>query len=143
MTVRNANTKGIKFLESPRGGEKGGVALVTFDVHGGTFTSGSDTITMGGSGSYENNVSTSNSLATMIQNRRRDGKTVTLTGVCAGGVAPGLQAGVDLHIQAAAVSSGNIISMTLNTAPTGGSGVSATSAAWDAPAAIAVTYVLT
>lgn len=140
MATRAANVKGIKFLEEPRGSEKGGVALVTFDLLGVAFTGGSDTISIGGAG-YDRGTSTSDTLATMIQKQRRDGKTVTLTGVAGASVAPGLQGSTALYVQSAAVSGGNITSAVLKTAASSGSDVSATSAGWDQPAAIAVTYV--
>ena len=139
MAVRAANLKGCKFLENPVGEDKGGVALLTFDLVNTVFTGGADTITIGGAGT-DQGVVTALTLATLMQNRRRDGKVVTLTGVAGASVTPGLQAGTLLYVQAAAVSAGNIISMTLNTAATGGAGASSTAAAWDRAAAIAVTY---
>lgn len=140
MATRAANLKGIKFLEEPIGAEKGGVALVVFDLLATAFTGGSDTIQLGGGG-YDREVASTDTLAVMIQKQRRDGKTVTITGVAAASVVPGLQGSTLLYVQAAAVSAGNIISMTLNTAATGGSSASSTSSAWDRSAAIAVTYI--
>lgn len=139
MATRAANLKGIKFLEESAGAEKGGVALVVFDLLNVAFTGGSDTIQLGGGG-FDRGVATTNTLAVMIQNQRRDGKTVTITGVAAASVVPALQAGVLGYIQSAAASGGNITSMLLKTAASGGSDVTFTSASWDRTAAIAVTY---
>ena len=144
MAAQTGNVKGIKFLESPRGDNKEGLALVTFDLLATAFTGGTDTITLGGGGT-ENGVSTSATLAAMIQNRRRDGRTVTL-GQVMGGWA-GRQAaatnGPDFYVQSAAISSGNIASAVLKSAATGGSNVTTTTAAWDIPATIIVSYVAT
>jgi hypothetical protein len=144
MTARAANIKGIKFLEEPNGADKGGVALVSFDLLNTIYTATSDTVTLGGAG-YENGVSTTDTLATMIQNRRRDGKTVTITGVAAASVSPGRQAaatnGPLLYARLAAVSGGNLGSITLfNALLTGGSECTCTAAAWDQAATLAVTY---
>lgn len=144
MATRAGNIKGIKFLEEPLGSEKGGVALVTFDLVNTVFTGGADTITLGGAGT-DQGVATTLTLAQMIQNRRRDGKTVTITGVAAASVFPGSQTaatnGPSIFVQAAAQSGGNVTSMTLNTATTAGSAVTTTAAAWDRAAGIAVSYV--
>lgn len=142
MTTRSANVKGIDFLAEPLGSDKGGVAIVTFDLLSTAYTGGSDTIQIGGGG-YDGEVATTSTLATIMSNRRRDGKTVTLTGA-GGTVAPGAQAaatnGPTIYAQAAAVSSGNIISITLQNAATSGSNVTTTTAAWDRALQIAVTY---
>ena len=144
MATRTGNVKSIKFIEEPLGSDKGGVALVTFDLLNTVFTGGADTITLGGAGT-DGGVATTSTLAVLMQNRRRDGRTVTITGVSVASVFPGSQAaatnGPSLYVQAAAVSAGNIISMTLNTLPgTGGSAVTTTAAAWDRAAGIVVTY---
>lgn len=142
MATQNANVKGIKFMESPRGDNKEGVAVVTFDLVGAAFTGGTDTIQIGGAGT-ENGVSTTATLATMLQNRRRDGRTVTL-GQVMGGWA-GRQAaatnGPDFYVQSAAISSGNVASAVLKSAATGGSNVTTTTAAWDVAATILVSYL--
>lgn len=142
MATRAGNVKGIKFMESPRGDNKEGIAVITFDLLATAFTGGTDTITLGGAGT-ENGVATTATVATMLQNRRRDGRTVTL-GQVMGGWA-GRQAaatnGPDFFVQAPAISSGNITSITLNSAATGGSNVTTTTAAWDAAAAVIVSYL--
>lgn len=138
MAARAGDVLGINFLTEFAGSEKGGVALVSFDMINQGVTGASDTITLGGGG-QDSRVTSTDTLAVMIQKRRRDGKTVTLTGA-AGCVAPGLQAGVQIFPQLAAVSAGNVISITVNTAASGGATINTTSAAWDRAAVIAVTY---
>jgi hypothetical protein len=148
MTVRAANVKGITFLYEALGSALGGIALVTFDLVGVPYTGGSDTITLGGGG-YDDEVATTNTLATIMSLRRRDGKTVTLTGVGAVGPQVGYQLAASangplLYVQAATLSGGNVTSITLNTAYTGGSSVTTVSTSyWDRPAGIVVTYQAT
>ena len=141
MAVRNANVKGVKFIESPRGDNKQGIAVVTFDLIATAFTGGSDTITLGGGGT-ENGVSTSLTLAQMLQNRRRDGRTVTLGQVMGGwaGRQAGSTNGPDFYVQNAAISTGNVASATLQSAATGGSNVTTTTSPWDVAATIIVSY---
>lgn len=148
MATRAANVKGISFLIEPLGSEKGGVCEVTFDLVGVPFTGGADTITLGGGGT-DQGVTTTLTLAQIIQNRRRDGKTVTLTASqVPTTVVPGSQAaatnGPTFYSQGATVSAGNITSITLNTvAGTGGSAVTTTTAAWDRPLGLIVCYSAT
>ena len=154
MAIRQANIKGIKFLEEPRGSDKGGVALVTLDMIN-PAVAAADTINVGGSagtnGGTDGGTATTATLATLISNRRRDGKTVVITGVAAASVFPGIQAAATgaatgglLYCQNAAQSGGNLTSIQLFTAPTGGSGVTTTAAsAWDSAAGLAVTYTAT
>jgi hypothetical protein len=139
MTARAANVKGITFNDGPYGSNNGGVAFVSFDLIATASTGGSDTLTLGGTG-QDDGVTTTNSLAVIMQNRRRDGKTVTLVAV-GGCVANGLQAGTALFPQAGTIGSGSITGVTLNTAATAGSSASSTSAGWDRAAMIAVSYV--
>lgn len=138
LATRSANVKGIVFHDGMAGSLNGGYAVVHFDLLGTAFTGGVDTITLGGGG-YDQGVATTSTLVAIMQNRRRDGKTVVLTGA-AGQWEQGLQAGVSLCPQAAAVSGSNVASITLNTAPTGGSSQSSTSATWDRAAAIVVSF---
>ena len=143
MTVRAANVKGIKFMEEPRGANRQGTVLVTFDLINTPYTGGSDCITLGGGGT-ENGVATTLTLAQMIQNRRRDGRTVTLTQAM-GGPAPGRQLaasanGPDLYTQTVGITSNNVTGVTLLSAGTGGSAVTTTTGAWDAAATVVVSY---
>ncbi len=144
MTVRAANVKGIKFLEEPNGSEKGGVALITFDLINTVYTASADTIKLGGGGT-DDGVTSTDTLAVMMQKRRRDGKTVTITGVAAGPVAPMSQAAATNgplgYVRLAALTSQNVDTINLfSVALTGGSELTLTAAAWDQAAAIAVTY---
>jgi hypothetical protein len=143
MATRAANVKGIVVLWEYVASAQGGVALVTFDLVGVPFTGGSDTITLGGAG-YDEEVASTDTLAVMMQKRRRDGKTVTITSVASVGPQAGYQAaatnGPLLYVQSATLSGGNITSITLNTAYTGGSAVTTTTAYWDRPAAVLLTF---
>jgi hypothetical protein len=147
MAVRQANIKGIKFLEEPTGADKGGVALITFDMINTVYTAAADTIALGGGG-QDAGVTSTDTLAVMISKRRRDGKTITLTGVAAGGVVPMKQAaatnGPTGFVELAAVSGANINAIKLFSAVNGGgSELTLTAAAWDQAAALAVTYTAT
>lgn len=148
MASKYGNVKGIKWLEEPLGANRGGVALVTFDLIAQSgYVGGTDTLQLGSSSAnqaYENGVlqTTALTLATMLQNRRRDGRTVTLTQAM-GGVAPGAQAaatnGPLISAQTVAISAGNV-TMNLFSAPTGGSAITTTTAAWDRPCTVSVQY---
>ena len=144
MAVRAANIKGIKFLEEPN--QKGGVALITFDIAGVAYTATADTVKLGAAG-FDRGTATTNTLAVIIQNQRRDNKTVTLTGVCAGGVHPGRQAaatnGPELHVTLAQVTGANVDGIKLFGAASGGLENTCTATAWEGAAGIAVTYSLT
>lgn len=150
MSTDFGNVKGIKFLEEPMGANRGGVALITFDIVGGGHYTTGDTLQLGSSSAsqaYENgNLSaTALTLATMIQNRRRDGRTVVIDQAM-GGPAPGAQAaatnGPLVYPQSVAVSGGNV-TCTLFNAPTGGSQLTTTTAVWDRAATIVVQYTAT
>jgi hypothetical protein len=142
MAVQNANVKGIKFIESPRGDNKTGIAVVTFDVA--AAVAGADTVQLGGAGT-ENGVATTATLATMFQNRRRDGRTVTLGQVMGGwaGKQTGSTNGPDIYVQTPAISAGNVNAIALKSAATGGSAITTLASAWDAPAALMVSYSAT
>jgi hypothetical protein len=139
MAAKTGNIKGIQFFDGPYGSGNGGVAWVSFDLLATGSTGGTDTITLGGGG-YDDGVATTSTLAVVMQNRRRDGKTITLTAV-GGAIANGLQAGTVLSPQAGSVSTGNITGITLNSAATGGSSATSTTAGWDRAAMVAVSYV--
>jgi hypothetical protein len=148
LATKTGNVKGIKFVEEPLGANRAGMALISFDIVGGAvYTGGSDTLQLGSastSTAYENGVLSVPALtvATMLQNRRRDGRTVTLTQAM-GGPAPGAQAaatnGPLIAVQSAAISSGNV-TCNLFSAPTGGSAITTTTAAWDRAATVMVQY---
>lgn len=136
MAVKNGNVKGIDLLAAPRGMNNGAVVQVSFDLLNTASTGGTDTITLGGAG-YHQGVATTLTLAQMIAAEVRDGGTCTIDWV-GQGVVPGLQAGNALYTTGATLSSGNVTSIALQTAPSGGSGVSTTSASWDAAGSLVV-----
>lgn len=148
MAVKFGNVKGIKFLEEPRGANRAGVAIISFDIVGGAvYTGGADTLQLGSaavSQAYENGALSTVALlvSTMIQNRRRDGRTVVLTQAM-GGPAPGNQAsatnGPIIHSQAVTISAG-VISLNLFNAATGGSAITTTTAQWDFAGTLMVQY---
>ena len=141
MTTRPANVKSIEFLASPRGDDHEAILLVSFDLIGMAYTGGSDTITLGGGG-YESEQPTTDTIATMIANRRRDGRTWTLGQVMGGWC--GRQAtstnGPDFFAQSASISAGNIVGVVLMSAPSGGFNVTTTMSqgGWDAACTLLV-----
>lgn len=136
MGVKNGNVKGIDLLAAPQGMNKGAVFLVTYDLLNTASTGGTDTITLGGGG-YDQGVATTQTLAQMIAARVRDGGTCTIDWV-GQGVAPGYQAGNPLYTTGATLSTGNVTSIAIQTAASGGSGQSTTSAGWDSAATLIV-----
>jgi len=141
MATKFGNIKGVKWVESPRGENAEAIVLITFDLLGIPYTAGSDTIQLGGGGAENGQVTTA-TLAEIIQNRRRDGRTVTLGQVM--GAEPGLQGeatnGRDIFPQGAVVAGANVIGVTLQSAVTAGNPVTTTTAPWDAAAALLVSY---
>jgi len=141
MATRQANIKGIVFLAEPLGTTLGGTALVSFDLVSTPYTGGADTIQLGGGGTDQGAV-TSATLATLMQNRRRDGKTVTIF-AASPGPAPGAQAaatnGPVLYPQSVAVSAGNV-TLNLFSAYTAGSAATTTVAAWDRAGTVTVHF---
>lgn len=141
MATKQANIKGIVFLSEPLGTTLGGAALVTFDLVGTAYTGGSDTLQIGGGGT-DQGVTTSSTLAVLMQNRRRDGKTVTIV-AAQPGPAPGSQAaatnGPTLYPQSVSASGGNV-TLNLFSAYSSGSAVTTTTAAWDRAGSIMVHF---
>lgn len=138
MAVVQANILGVTWLSEFAGADKGGVAIVSFDLNSVAATAG-DTIKLGASG-YDDGVATTSTLAAILATRRRDGKTVTLTGV-AGTVAPGAQGSTLFYPWSAAVSAGNVQSIVMSYSSTSAAGSAVASTAFDKPAVIAFTYV--
>jgi len=136
MTAKNGNVKGIDLLSAPRGLNEGALFLVTFDLLNTASTGGTDTISLGGGG-YDQGVATTQTLAQMIAARVRDGGTCTIDWVGQGNF-PGYQAGNALYTTGATLSTGNITGIALQNAASGGSGVSTTSAGWDAAGSVIV-----
>lgn len=140
MATKQANVKAIEIVEERRGSENGGLAAITFDLLGLAYTGGTDTVQLGGGGQDESQT-TALTLQQIMQNRRRDGKTVTI--ISAMGGTYGSQAaatnGPKIFTQSVAVSSGNV-TLNLFSALTGGSAITTTTASWDTPAEIFVLY---
>jgi len=139
MATKYANIKGIAEVDDPTGTGLGFCYRVTFDCVGGTvYTGGSDTLSLGGGGT-DQGVTTSATLATLIQNRRRDNKTVTIQQAMsgpAGGQAAATN-GPLIYTQSNTVSAGNV-TCNLFSAATSGSAITTTSAAWDRAASLYV-----
>lgn len=143
MATRFVNVLGVKWLEEPRGSEKGGFAVITFDLAGTAYTGGADTAQLGGGGT-DGRQTTAATLQTIVQNRRRDGKTVTLIAGMNGyaGIQSVATNGPNISAQTVAVAAGNV-TLTLFSLPTGGVAVTTTSALWESPMAIVVAYTAT
>jgi hypothetical protein len=151
VATQYGNVKGIKFIEEPLGANRGGIALITFDIVGGAvYTGGTDTLQLGSlsaNQAYENgvkSVATALSVVTMLQNRRRDGRTVVLDAGMAG-PAPGAQAaatnGPLINVQSVSVVAvAGCIQLNLFSLATGGSAITTTTAAWDRAATVVVQY---
>lgn len=142
MATVFAAIKGVKISSEFEGPEKGGTAEITFALTG-AYVAGTDTVQLGGGG-FDGGVATVATLQSIMQTRRRDGKTITLVGT-GGSLAPGQQAGVQFYAQVGATaltaSAGNLQCNLFNAA-TAGAGVSATAAGvGDRPIAISVNYV--
>lgn len=144
MATVFAAIKGVKVSAEFEGPEKGGMAEISFAVTG-AYVAGTDTVQLGGGG-FDGGIVTTATLAVIMQNRRRDGKIVTLVGT-GGSLAPGQQAGVQFYPQVGATalsaSVGNLQCNLFN-APTAGAGVSAgATGVQDRPMFVTVNYVTT
>lgn len=144
MAAKYPNVLGVTFLrESPGGNAKSGLALVTLTLP--AFTTATDSVQVGGTGTSDRGTATSDSLATIISKRRRDGKTVTLTPVAAGGGSTTAQAGkhgtVEFNLGTATISSGNLV-YALGLTNAAGTGITAASGVTDRPITICVPYQL-
>jgi hypothetical protein len=143
MATRFANIKGIKLVESPMGTEKGSIVEVSFDLAGTAYTGGTDTVQLGAGGNDGALAIGSLTLAQVIaQNHMRDGKTWVIQGVAGSpNVSPGNQAaatnGPLIYAQSAATSAGNV-TLNLFSAPTAGSAITTTTAAWERAMVIAL-----
>jgi len=140
MATIYGHIKGIQLLrESVGGGTEQGFALVTFTLP--AYTAASDTGSLG-AGGYDRGVATTDSLATMIQKQRRDGKTVTLqnvnNGLCVV-VEPGKHGATEFWTDTHAVSSGSI---TFELCDNAGSEINATSGVSDKAITLGVAYRL-
>ena len=141
MATIYASVKGIQLLrESIGGGTAQGLALVQFTMP--AYAASSDNGKLG-AGGYDRGVATTDTLATMIQKQRRDGKTVTLqdavTGVAAT-IEPGRHGATEFWAATFAVSSGSLTFNVTDATPTE---IDAASGVSDKPITIAVAYRLT
>jgi hypothetical protein len=132
MTVKLANIKGIDILGTPRGGDKGMVLAVAFDLAALAQTGGTDTITLGGGGTL-NGVTNTLTLAQIIAAQLRSAQGAFTIDWVGGVYMPGYQAGNPLYPGGSvATSGGNVTGITVVTAPGGSTGQNTTSATWDA-----------
>jgi hypothetical protein len=139
MATRTANIKGINVLGSPRGGEKGVTLVLALDLANQVFTTGSDTITIGGGGNLYGVTNTLTLAQIIAQVFKGAGGAFTIDWV--GGVyEPGYQSGNPLFPAGTlAISGGNITGLTVVTSAGGASGQSTTSApGWDAAMSIVI-----
>lgn len=142
MATVYAAIRGIHSIKEPVSGGSQAAYLVSFTC--GAYTAASDNISIGAGGTI-NGASTSDTLATLIQNTRRDGKTVTLglpaaTNVnCAMMVQSGLEGSTTYYLGSFAISSGSI---TCNIANSSGTEIDAASGVDDRPFEIIVAVSL-
>lgn len=140
MATRQANIKAVNVERANENPQGALLVTIAFDLIGTVYTAAADTITIGGGGT-ENGVSTSSTLATIIQNRRRNTKTIALIAVFAG-VDPGRLGsatnGPLLYVQNASISGGNVATVKLFSAFTSGSEctLAAASGGWDSAATV-------
>jgi hypothetical protein len=87
MATVFGNVKAISLLKEPYAGGNNGTAVLRVEM--GAYVAANDNGKLGGGGS-QFDVTTTKTLAAMIQDTRRDGKTVTIRGASRG--EPGLQA---------------------------------------------------
>ena len=142
MATKYGDILGIKWLrEDPAGS---GLALVEIAFTMPAYTASSDNGQLGGNSSASSLHGAANdTLVTILQNDRRDGKTVALSafsnqiGVCSG---PGLQGSTNYYAAALAVSSSNV---TLNVANSSGTEIDAASGVSDEPISVVLQVTLT
>jgi hypothetical protein len=147
MATKYAKVNGVKFDDGPLGPANGGVAVVTFDTAQ-VYTGGTDTVSLGGGG-YDGQVATTATLAGIMQTRRRDGKTVAITGVSATPTfAPGLQLaatnGPAIFATGAATAGGNVtLNLYSTITGTGGANITTAATSLDRDVQILVSYTAT
>ncbi len=134
MATQFGQIKGIKFEREAisGGGTAGNVCFVTFTLP--AYTTGTDTAQLGGGG-FDRGAATTLTLAQIIQNTRRDGKTVTLLG--AAPVEAGSQGGTLFYAGSLTPSAGNVTFALTNLA---GTGISAASGVQDRAISVAVSF---
>jgi hypothetical protein len=126
---------GVKIMSENFAGGTGGVAEVTFTLP--AFLTASDTGKLG-AGGYDHGIATTDTLATMISKRRRDGKTVTIApSYAACNAESGLSGTTEVYTSTFTTSSG---SLTFKCVDVADSGINAT--ILERPARIMVHYRL-
>lgn len=138
MSTIYGSILGIKLASESVGGGTASVAEVTFEMPAYATTDNGKL----GAGGYDRGVATTDTLATMIQKQRRDGKTVTLLPVAAGGGAvlaeSGKQGATSFYAGTWAVTSG---SLTFNVTDVAGTELDAASGVSDRPIRVLVSYL--
>lgn len=134
MATQYGAIVGVTFLREAPSSGIGGTALVSFTMP--AYTASSDNGQLGGGGSVDGVANTA-TLATILQNKRRDGKTVTLRGAMR--AESGLQGTTNFFAGTFAVSAGNI---TFNVENQTGTEIDAASGVSDRPIQVEVSYEL-
>lgn len=141
MATIYGQIKGVKFLrETSGGGTSVGFAVVTFTMP--VYTASTDNGQLGGGG-YDRDVATTDTLQTILQKQRRDGKTVTLQNSTNGAatlLSAGAQGATEYFAGSYAVSGGNL---TFNVTNSAGTEIDAASGVSDRPIVVGVSYTLT
>lgn len=139
MATKYGNVKGIALiaeaLDNVAGVDSFARADVSFEMP--AYTAASDSGQLGGGGT-DRGASTTDTLATMIQNQRRDGKTVTIKSAQL--ARPGKQGSTYFYTSAPSVSTGNLtFNVTSNDETTE---IDAASGVTDEPITFDVRYTL-
>lgn len=133
MAVIYGSIQGVKILTADVGtGVTMKVAEVSFTMP--AYTGSSDNGKLG-AGGYDSGTATTDTLATMIGKRTRNGKTVTLFDACLG--RPGKHSSTVFYANTFAVSSG---SLTFNVCDSSGSETDAASGVSDIPLTVLVAF---
>lgn len=125
---------GVSLLREPVSGGIRNLALVSFTMP--AYSASSDSGSLG-AGGYLYGISNSATLAAIIQNVRRDGKTVTLRQGCT--AESGKHGSTEFYAATFAESSG---SLTFNVANAAGTEIDAASGVSDRPITVCVAYDL-
>lgn len=135
MATVFGDIQGIQWLREDPSGSGVATVLVAFTM--GAYTASTDNGQLGGNSSAGSLHGAANdTLLTILQNDRRDGKTVALSGIstsvaiCA---SPGLSGSTRFYINTPAVSAGNL---TFNLSNSTGTEIDAASGVSDEPVAI-------
>lgn len=143
MATIYGDIQGIRFARESVG--KPGECLVEIAFNMPIYTAASDNGQLGGTGTLRNGVAITagDTLQTLIQKQRRDGKTIALSAVptsVALLMEHGRQGVIDYWIQTPAVSAGNL---TFNVSNAAGTEIDAAAGVFDRPILIGVWVTLT